>query len=261
MDKFFIRLLSGAIYVAVLIFCVLYHQVSYLALLCVFMLICVYEFQKIRSFKSVFTYLIAILLMASFYFSKYQEVLLLSAIIFLFLSFIPLLFNKQQQHNHHLGNLFLTILYIGLPFAMLVKLPFLKLQVYESSIVLGVFVLTWVNDSFAYLTGNFLGKHKLLEHISPKKTVEGFIGGLIFTLVAGYVLSVQFTVLSNREWMAISLIIGVFGVLGDLIESMFKRMANVKDSGTIMPGHGGVLDRLDSIIFSTPFIFAYLHLT
>lgn len=226
------------------------------------MIICIFEFQKMISFKSLFTYFIGTLLMSSFYFYDYQYQLILLTILALFLAFIPLLFDKkQQQPTRYLGNLFLSVLYIALPLSMLVKIPFLKSETYQSSIILGIFVLVWVNDSFAYLTGNFLGRHKLLKHISPKKTIEGFVGGFIFTLIAGFLLSTQIKILSSNDWLIISFIIGVFGVLGDLIESMFKRKANVKDSGNIIPGHGGILDRLDSIIFATPFIFAYLHFT
>lgn len=262
LNKFITRLLSGAVYVAVLIFCCWYHQITYLILLYVFMIICIFEFQKMISFKSLFTYFIATLLMSSFYFYDYQYQLILLAILALFLAFIPLLFDKKgQQPTRYLGNLFLSVLYIALPLSMLVKIPFLKSETYQSSIILGIFVLVWVNDSFAYLTGNFLGKHKLLKHISPKKTIEGFAGGFIFTLIAGFLLSTQIQILSSNDWLVISFIIGIFGVLGDLVESMFKRKASVKDSGNIIPGHGGVLDRLDSIIFATPFIFAYLHFT
>lgn len=226
------------------------------------MIICIFEFQKMISFKSLFTYFIATLLMSSFYFYDYQYQLILLTILALFLAFIPLLFDKKgQQPTRYLGNLFLSVLYIALPLSMLVKIPFLKSETYQSSIILGIFVLVWVNDSFAYLTGNFLGKHKLLKHISPKKTIEGFVGGFIFTLIAGFLLSTQIQILSSNDWLVISFIIGIFGVLGDLVESMFKRKASVKDSGNIIPGHGGVLDRLDSIIFATPFIFAYLHFT
>lgn len=226
------------------------------------MIICIFEFQKMISFKSLFTYFIATLLMSSFYFYDYQYQLILLTILALFLAFIPLLFDKKgQQPTRYLGNLFLSVLYIALPLSMLVKIPFLKSETYQSSIILGIFVLVWVNDSFAYLTGNFLGNHKLLKHISPKKTIEGFVGGFIFTLIAGFLLSTQIQILSSNDWLVISFIIGIFGVLGDLVESMFKRKASVKDSGNIIPGHGGVLDRLDSIIFATPFIFAYLHFT
>ena len=121
-----------------------------------------------------------------------------------------------------------------------------------------MFILVWVNDSFAYLIGKNFGKTKLLERISPNKTVEGFLGGMLFSFIGAWVLSHYFTNLSFVNWFAFAAIVSTFGVLGDLIESMFKRQAGVKDSSNFIPGHGGFLDRLDSIIFSAPFIFIYL---
>jgi len=118
-----------------------------------------------------------------------------------------------------------------------------------------------VNDSFAFLIGKNFGKQKLFEKISPKKTVEGFLGGLLFSCIASYFIATFTHTLTFTHWLILSIIISVFGTLGDLIESKFKRQANVKDSGNIMPGHGGLLDRLDSIIFATPFIYLFLRIT
>lgn len=117
--------------------------------------------------------------------------------------------------------------------------------------------MIWCNDTFAYICGKLFGKHKLYEKISPKKTIEGFIGGLIFTQIAAFImfkyLDVQNT--SLLFWMCIGLGISIIGTIGDLVESKYKRQANIKDSGSIMPGHGGILDRLDSILFAAPFLF------
>ena len=131
---------------------------------------------------------------------------------------------------------------------------------YNPNILLGSFILVWVNDSFAYLVGKNLGKQKLFEIISPKKTVEGFMGGLFFSCIASYFISTFTETLTFTSWLILAIIISVFGTLGDLIESKFKRQANVKDSGAIMPGHGGLLDRLDSIIFAAPFIYLFLRI-
>jgi phosphatidate cytidylyltransferase len=126
--------------------------------------------------------------------------------------------------------------------------------------ILGVFILIWTNDTFAFLIGKGFGKRKLFERISPHKTVAGFIGGMVFTFVAGGVLAAYFnSSLSLVQWIVIAGIVSTFGVLGDLIESMFKRQAGLKDSSNFIPGHGGFLDRLDSAIFSAPFIFIYLQ--
>ena len=123
-----------------------------------------------------------------------------------------------------------------------------------------VFALLWVNDVFAYLTGRLLGKHKLFERISPGKTVEGSMGGLLFTLVGVIVFSHYVGWLSLEAAVGMGLIAVVFGTLGDLCESMLKRQAGVKDSGTLIPGHGGILDRFDSVLFAIPFVFVFLLL-
>jgi phosphatidate cytidylyltransferase len=127
-------------------------------------------------------------------------------------------------------------------------------------LLLGSFILVWVNDSFAYLVGKNFGKQKLFPRISPKKTVEGFLGGLFFSCIASYFIARLTDTLDFSNWLILSIIISVLGTLGDLIESKFKRQANVKDSGVLMPGHGGLLDRLDSIIFASPFIYLFLRI-
>jgi len=133
--------------------------------------------------------------------------------------------------------------------------------VYDSSIILGCFILIWSNDSFAYIIGKNFGKQKLFYSISPHKTVEGFLGGLFFSCIsASFVSRYVDDSMSTPYWLTIAIIISVFGTLGDLIESKFKRETNVKDSGKIMPGHGGILDRLDSIIFASPYVYLFLKL-
>lgn len=151
--------------------------------------------------------------------------------------------------------------YIIIPFLLIIKLAYLTND-FEPSIIIGMFILIWANDTFAYIVGKAIGKRKLFERISPKKTIEGFAGGMLFTIISAYFLgkSIYFTVLSPWQWMAFAAILVVFGTLGDLVESKLKRNAGVKDSGNIMPGHGGILDRLDSILFAIPFIFLYYQI-
>ena len=132
---------------------------------------------------------------------------------------------------------------------------------YDPSIILGLFILIWVNDSFAYLIGKSFGKQKLFYTISPHKTVEGFLGGLLFCCISASIVSRYIDeTLSTQNWLIIAIIVSVFGTLGDLIESKLKRESNVKDSGKIMPGHGGILDRLDSIIFASPYVYLFLKI-
>jgi phosphatidate cytidylyltransferase len=127
--------------------------------------------------------------------------------------------------------------------------------------VIAILIFIWVNDSFAYLVGKNFGKRKLFESVSPKKTIEGFIGGWVFSLIAAFFISQQHnnSDINLVDWIIIASILSIIGTIGDLVESKFKRQANVKDSGTIMPGHGGMLDRLDSLFFAAPFVFLYLH--
>jgi phosphatidate cytidylyltransferase len=132
---------------------------------------------------------------------------------------------------------------------------------YRPELLIGIFAIIWTNDSFAYVSGKLLGKHKLMKRISPKKTIEGFVGGLIMAIVAGIVLH-YYLASTGRDnysvynWAIIAFVVALFGTIGDLIQSKIKRQAAVKDSGSIMPGHGGIFDRMDSIIFAAP--FAYL---
>jgi len=125
--------------------------------------------------------------------------------------------------------------------------------------MISILSIIWVNDSFAFLVGKNFGKHKLFPSVSPKKTVEGLLGGLVFSLLAGLFISKYQTDFSLINWLIIALIVSILGTVGDLVESKFKRQADIKDSGTIMPGHGGVLDRLDSLLFAAPFVYLYIN--
>jgi len=153
--------------------------------------------------------------------------------------------------------------YIILIFYLISSIVFLTLiptynGVFNPVLIVGVFILIWTNDTFAFIVGKNFGKNKLYEKISPNKTIEGFLGGMVFSCLGGYFIF-EFTHYRNFQfWLGMAIILSIFGTLGDLIQSKFKRQAGVKDSGKLMPGHGGLYDRLDSIIFSSPFIYAYL---
>jgi phosphatidate cytidylyltransferase len=131
--------------------------------------------------------------------------------------------------------------------------------IYSPNILLGYFILLWIFDTAAYLIGITLGKHRLFEKISPKKSWEGFAGGVIITAGAAYLLSRFFKDLTLFNWLSIAAIIVIIGTYGDLVESMFKRSINLKDSGKILPGHGGILDRFDTLFLSAPIVFVYLQ--
>lgn len=183
-------------------------------------------------------------------------------LIFLFIpiTFIFELFKKQHSINR-IGSYFTGWLYISIPFGLLVSLYLIpQREGYFPGIIIGLFTIIWSSDVFAYLVGSMIGKTRLFERISPKKSWEGSIGGLLFALLAAYILSLIYTELNLIQWLILAVIIVITGSLGDLVESMLKRVAGVKDTGTLLPGHGGVLDRFDATIFAAPFVFVYVNL-
>lgn len=150
------------------------------------------------------------------------------------------------------------LFYIAMPFAALQFIYCHDDHSTHPHLVMGMLLLVWANDSFAYLIGSRIGKTPLLPRISPKKTWEGTLGGVLSTFLTGALLYLCFGELSMGNWMMLALIVATFGSLGDLVESMLKRSVGVKDSGNIMPGHGGLLDRFDAFMFMLPFAAAYL---
>lgn len=187
-----------------------------------------------------------------------------------FLMIVLELFRKQEKPFDALAHTFFAIIYTALPFSFF---PFMAFSrdginsllshgslVFSPGIIIGFFLLLWANDTGAYILGVTLGRHRLMERISPKKSWEGFIGGLIVSLIAAYLLSGWLGVVTRNQWLIISLLITVSGTLGDLVESMLKRSYGVKDSGNVMPGHGGFLDRFDSTFLSFPFVYLFISL-
>jgi phosphatidate cytidylyltransferase len=186
-----------------------------------------------------------------------------NAIIFLifFLQIAIELFRKEDPSWKNISTYLTGYLYVALPFGLMNSLFYYgAIAAPTPGILIGVFIIIWTSDIFAYLTGSMFGKHRLFERVSPKKSWEGSIGGLLFALIAGYVMSIFVTSLDLTSWLILTIIIVITGTIGDLSESLLKRNAGVKDSGNIFPGHGGVLDRFDAIIFATPFVFIYLNL-
>jgi phosphatidate cytidylyltransferase len=172
-------------------------------------------------------------------------------------AFVYELFMASEKPFVNLAFLMLGVFYIGIPFGLL-NFVAIHQGEYLPNIVMGLLLLIWANDSGAYLVGSRLGKHLLLPRISPKKTWEGTLGGLVFTLLTAVILHLYFLELRLIDWLVLAGIIAVFGSIGDLVESMLKRSLAVKDSGKILPGHGGMLDRFDGLIFSLPYATAYL---
>jgi len=184
------------------------------------------------------------------YFSKHY----FAAFLCSFLIFVIELFRSKPNALHNLSTTFFGVLYVATSFGMLLALREMK----NAELIIGIFIAIWICDSAAYFGGKQFGKHKLLERVSPNKTWEGAIAGFVGTILA--ILALHSTILnflSMRDMFVIAVIVGVFGQIGDLFESLLKRDANVKDSSTIIPGHGGVLDRFDSLLFVAPLVYMY----
>jgi phosphatidate cytidylyltransferase len=177
----------------------------------------------------------------------------------LFLAFIYEMYAQSEQPFANIGYTVLGAVYIGVPFALLEFIAFDDKQFFAGT-VMGLLIMTWGNDSAAYLFGSKWGRRLLFPRLSPKKTWEGFWGGAAFTLLSAWVLSIFFTSLTPLNWLILALIVIVFGTFGDLVESMLKRSFQAKDSGDLLPGHGGLLDRFDGFIFLIPFAAVYILL-
>ncbi|WDF61324.1 phosphatidate cytidylyltransferase [Flavobacterium sp. KACC 22758] len=285
------RTISGAVYIALLLTSILFSTESFILLFGIFLIITIYEFSNIVNLNKVFsilfgTLLYSIVILISHYNKQtaaylnqtFQsnisletniqqlDLVLLAITLVVSIKCIIFLFYDSVQKVSISSKYLYLLGYITLPFIFIVKISF-GTNDYNPKIILGLFVLIWTNDTFAYLVGKSIGKHKLFERVSPKKTIEGFVGGMIFAAFAGFLIS-KFYIQPNPAfssksiliWTIIALIVSIFGTIGDLIESKFKRIAGVKDSGSIMPGHGGILDRLDSVIFVAPIIFLFYQI-
>jgi phosphatidate cytidylyltransferase len=285
------RLISGVVYITLLLFSILYSTESFILLFGIFLVIATFEFcnlvkiNKILPLSLVSLSYTAISLLSYYktetdnYLSNLREqpiqlgididqlnLGLLAICLLIFIKCLIFLFDNKEQIVSPVWKYLYLVGYILLPFIFIVKISF-GINDYNPKIIIGLFILIWTNDTFAYLVGKSIGKHKLYERISPKKTIEGFLGGVAFAIFAGYLISKlyikpnpNFSDTSILIWTMIALIVGVFGTIGDLIESKFKRIAEVKDSGKIMPGHGGILDRLDSVIFVAPIVYLFYQI-
>jgi phosphatidate cytidylyltransferase len=180
--------------------------------------------------------------------------------IYIVLVLLAELFRKQENPIHNWAYFLTGQIMVALPFSLLNYIYYIDPAAVDGSplILIAVFATVWVNDTGAYLFGITLGKHRMFERISPKKSWEGFAGGALTALASGYVFSLIIPEISLLSWLIFSEIVVIFGTLGDLLESLMKRTVHVKDSGDVIPGHGGLLDRFDSMLLVAPAIFIYL---
>ncbi|MES2617276.1 MAG: phosphatidate cytidylyltransferase [Bacteroidota bacterium] len=262
MNNFWQRAITGVVFVAAIVGLTLYNEYSFLILLGFIGMGSLYEYYKIVfKGKIGLIQILYILLGVGLISSKYwinMNFAIFGMALLSSLTAIGILLSKERTWKH-IGYLIFGLLYVSLPLTLFYNFSFQQEStvkssqiIYHSGLALNLFILIWCSDTFAYLCGRAFGKHKLFESVSPKKTWEGFIGGGILTIGFSFLLAYCFNIsFSLNATIALSTV--VIGSLGDLVQSMLKREFDVKDSGTILPGHGGVLDRFDALLISLPF--------
>jgi len=264
-----VRSFTGFIFVLGIVSGLIFSKYGFVVLFSVIIIFSLWEFYMLtyKAFARPQKYF-GILIGVSFFIATYLYVSQkVDAKIFCF--FIPLLisififelYRKSKRPFNNIAYTILGLFYIALPITLFNHFVFYYTThvVYNYHILLGFFILLWANDTGAYLVGVSIGRTRLFERVSPKKSWEGFIGGIILALLVAYYLSHQFSELQLDQWLTISILISISATFGDLVESMFKRSLSVKDSGNILPGHGGILDRFDSVLMAAPVIYAYLE--
>jgi phosphatidate cytidylyltransferase len=262
---FFTRLGSAIVFCAVMLMGLLWNELSFLVLVSLIDVLCLREFYKLM--KKIYPQYhwpiwiqpamlvasLAYILQFSFLLYDYQQYLHVFTIILSIILGVALF--SIQKTRIAAGHALLGLVYISMPMLLLYFL-----YVLNDLLPLMIILMLWCNDTLAYLVGSFIGKTPLSK-ISPKKTWEGTLGGIILTLVAVYIWSYfKETNLSSMFWVGLALVVAITGTFGDLLESKLKRMADVKDSGKIMPGHGGALDRFDSLLIAAPFAYIYVYI-
>lgn len=256
------RLITGAVYVVLLLSTVFLSPDAFDFLFMVFGLACLYEFKRIIGLRGYHIFIAYLALWWSYIYLIHDKVLInLLMFITISINFALLfyLFSKKKKLFNQFQKFIISLFYIGGGCIFLTMIPY-KDNDFAKILIMGVFILIWVNDSFAYLVGKSMGRIKLYPAVSPKKTVEGSLGGFVFAMIAAYFMSKYETNITLAQWIILATVIVITGSLGDLVESKFKRAAGVKDSGAILPGHGGMLDRLDSLVFAAPFAYLTLNI-
>ena len=279
------RALTSLFFVAVMLFGLLWNTWSFFILFSIIHFGCWYEYQKLlakidSAYAEISSFQKYGVMIAGWCIMMYcarpgfagdvgnaglHNAGLYGGLLFLFILPVAEILYTRKTYLRNMGYSMLGLIYISLSLGMLLNLrtfyPGTALETVNKLLVLAIILSLWVNDTMAYLVGSLIGKTPL-SAISPKKTWEGTIGGFIFAVVAmgavGYFLSSGFEMQAVSQWMIVAAIAAIAGTVGDLLQSKLKRLADVKDSGHILPGHGGFLDRFDSLLFATPFIWLYI---
>ncbi len=268
----FTRAGAGIIYILVILLGLLGGRFSFLTVFGAILGSALFEFYRMvekdtsHAISKIFNILMGVLIFISVF--LYLEdintyllpVFILSYLLILIASAI---FLRRHDILHGIIYSVFGQIYITMPLSLLMFIsysPDMAVSEYNWVPVLALFVFLWVNDTAAYFIGSLIGKHKLIEHISPKKSIEGFIAGIFFTILASLIFDRLYPGFSTIFWMGLAAVVALFGTLGDLFESLIKRTCNVKDAGDLIPGHGGILDRVDSLLVTVPAVYLYLIL-
>jgi phosphatidate cytidylyltransferase len=262
-----LRIIFGLLGAAIVVGGVFYNEWSLLVLFGTFCCLTLIEFFNLLNQSGIRVNQVFATITGTVIFTVHyliQQTLLHSTWYYALLAFVFLLFLIELfQHNdnpfYRIANTFLGIIYIAIPYTLFASTAFIH-GPYNSGVVMGLLLLLWANDIGGYIAGMSFGKHKLFERVSPKKTWEGSIGGALLSIVTAIVIAQYFTSLALQHWLALACIMVIFGSMGDLVESLFKRNLSVKDSGKLIPGHGGLLDRFDGLLIAAPFLVVYLKL-
>ena len=271
MKNFIQRVITGLIFVAVLIGCIIGSPLSFGVLFCIISAMATAEFcnlmnqqEGVKMNRNICVLGSMTLFLCFFYYgmNPAQTGIFIPYLIIIIYLMISELYLKKEHPLNSWAYAMLSQLYVGLPFALLNVLAFQSNGIgtgYLFILPLSIFGFNWINDTGAYCTGMLLGKHPLFKRISPKKSWEGSIGGATLSVAASFALAHYFPIMSTATWVGMSLVVVVFGTWGDLTESLMKRHLGIKDSGNILPGHGGMLDRFDSAIMAIPAAVVYLY--
>ena len=273
MKNFILRTITAIGIVAVQVLCTYLSQYSLAALFLLLTALTVNEFIKIMSQRGEVVVSRPIVIAGSCYLffvfwlnslTRGESLaLFFPYLLFLIYCYIKELFGKQPNPIANLGTIMLSQIYVVLPLSLINVLAFTPFECFHSeapyyAITLAIYIFIWINDTGAYLSGITLGKHKMFPRISPKKSWEGAIGGALATIASAFIVAHFYTFMELWQWIGMAIVVILAGTFGDLTESMMKRQLDIKDSGHILPGHGGFLDRLDSMLFAIPAVVAYL---
>lgn len=268
MKNFKARTLTGFVLIIVLVSSIILHPLALTTVMCFVGIVGLIEFFNMVSTddalprrKTAFFFTFVLMYGITFSFLEvFDPRFLWLSVPTLMFVFIVELFSSHEKPFYHISYTLAGLVYITLPLCCLIWIGFYGSEGYNWHILLSFFIFVWTYDTFAFLIGKLLGKHKLYKRISPNKTWEGAIGGLLISFVVAWIIGNYFTELKPWQWYVMVSLIVVFGTLGDLTESMLKRTYNLKDSGHILPGHGGILDRFDSDFMAAPAVFVFLQL-